>query len=352
MKTLLHAVVAAATFLFCDGIALATTALTPADVAPYLHAQRLVDIGGRRLNIYCTGHGSPAVILDAGAGETTLTWRNVEAGIAKFTRVCSYDRAGLGFSDGGPFPRDANAAVHDLHALLHRAGISPPYVLVGHSEAGFYDPLYADRYLQEVAGIVLVDPSFPNEEREVDAVSPAMRALDAATPSVFRTCYEGALRRAFSNGSAAYAPCGFPPHWQALYAAQCSRNGPAFCEVLHAQLAQIRRPSTWLYLASENAPDAQNSAEVLRAQRSYGALPFIVLTAAHDEGDLGPLPTRELAALQHVLVRGDELLARSSSVGVDFVVHRSSHAIQKEHPSVVISAVAEVVSQARHARTN
>jgi pimeloyl-ACP methyl ester carboxylesterase len=237
--------------LLYGGTALATTVLSKADVAPYLHAQRLVDIGGRRLNLYCIGRGSPAVILDAGAGDTAFTWRKVQPAIARFTRVCSYDRAGLGFSDGGPVPRDANAAVHDLHTLLQRAGISPPYVLVGHSEAGFYEPLYADRYPAQVAGMVLVDPSFPNDEQLYDAVSPTAARMDASVAGIYHRCYEAALQGTLAQGSAAYAVCGFPLHWQAASKARCAVNGPAFCELLHVQIGELLRPAYWLDSGSE-----------------------------------------------------------------------------------------------------
>lgn len=102
-RLLRAAVTSAVAVLLCGGVALAATILTKTDVAPYLHAQRLISISGRTLNIYCTGQGSPSVILDAGAGDTTFAWRKVQPAISKFTRVCSYDRAGLGFSDPGPF---------------------------------------------------------------------------------------------------------------------------------------------------------------------------------------------------------------------------------------------------------
>jgi hypothetical protein len=108
----------------------APSVLTQSEVAPYLHAQRLVDVGGHRINVYCMGHGSPSVILDAGEGETMYTWRKVQPAIAKFTRVCSFDRAGMGFSGAGPLPPDANAMVTDLHTLLAHAEVSAPYVLV------------------------------------------------------------------------------------------------------------------------------------------------------------------------------------------------------------------------------
>jgi len=112
--------------------------MAPFDQRPYESAQRLVDVGnGRRMNVYCTGTGSPTVILDAGLGGFTLVWSLVQPPVATFAHVCSYDRAGSGFSDPGPLPRTTDAIVSDLHALLRGADIAPPYVMVGHSLAGF-----------------------------------------------------------------------------------------------------------------------------------------------------------------------------------------------------------------------
>ena len=111
MRRLLNLLVVAMAFAVCPGIA-AAAALTQGEVAPYLHPQQLVDAGGHKINLYCTGHGSPSVILDAGEGETMFTWRKVQPAIAKFTRVCSFDRAGMGFSTIGP---GGNAFDHRIH---------------------------------------------------------------------------------------------------------------------------------------------------------------------------------------------------------------------------------------------
>jgi Alpha/beta hydrolase family len=97
---------------------------------------QMVDIGGYRLHLYCTGEGSPAVILEAGGGNPWLSWYKVQPQAAQFTRVCSYDRAGLGWSDPSPKSRTTKVIAEELHTLLHNAGIAGPFVLVGHSLGG------------------------------------------------------------------------------------------------------------------------------------------------------------------------------------------------------------------------
>ena len=97
---------------------------------------KLVDIGGYQLHINCTGKGSPTVILEAGLGGDSRSWHEVQPEIAEFAQVCSYDRAGLGWSDPGPKPRTSQQIVKELHRLLAKADIQSPYVLVGHSFGG------------------------------------------------------------------------------------------------------------------------------------------------------------------------------------------------------------------------
>ena len=123
----------------------------------------MVDVGGYSLHINCVGQGSPTVVLDAGTGEMSADWVLVQREVSDTARVCAYDRAGMGWSEMGPEPRDARRISGELHALLEGAGIEGPYVLVGHSFGGLYAQTYAARYPDEVAGVVLIESSHPEQ---------------------------------------------------------------------------------------------------------------------------------------------------------------------------------------------
>jgi pimeloyl-ACP methyl ester carboxylesterase len=122
----------------------------------------LVDVGAHRLHIRCTGQGSPTVVLDAALGSMSAHWVWVQREVGQTTRVCAYDRAGLGWSEPGPTPRDARQITGELHTLLANA-VPGPYVMVGHSLGGLYAQLYADRYPEEVVGVVLIESSHPQQ---------------------------------------------------------------------------------------------------------------------------------------------------------------------------------------------
>ena len=148
--------------------------------SPNAVGDALVDIGGRRLHVSCTGTGSPTVILEAGLGDSSETWKAVQPAVAGFTRVCAYDRAGKGTSDPDPRPefRTSRVIVEDLSRLLRAAPVSGPYVLVGHSLGGAHIRLYASRFPKEVVGMVLVDASHEDQYTRIKStgVSPPLPA--------------------------------------------------------------------------------------------------------------------------------------------------------------------------------
>ena len=136
---------------------------TRKDARVYPPPGRLIGLGSHRLHLLESGRGSPTIVLEAGLMSTVLSWSGLQRELAGSFRVVSYDRAGLGWSDMGPMPRTADRIVDELHALLERAAIPPPYVLVGHSFGGLTMPLFAARFPDEVSGVVLVDPVVPAE---------------------------------------------------------------------------------------------------------------------------------------------------------------------------------------------
>jgi pimeloyl-ACP methyl ester carboxylesterase len=119
---------------------------------------RLVDIGGRQLHMYCTGEGTPTVVLEAGATSLSVAWALVQPEVARATRVCSYDRAGLGWSEAGDRPFNPMAVPDDLRRLLDASGERAPHIVVGHGLGAAYARLFAGRYADQVAALILVDP--------------------------------------------------------------------------------------------------------------------------------------------------------------------------------------------------
>src|ERR687898_437066 len=139
---------------------------TKIDERRYPALGEMVDVDGYSLHLNCTGEagGAPTVVMDSGLGGTVLDWQLVQPELAKSMRVCTYDRAGMGWSDPGPQPRTSQQIAGELHTLLGNAGVRGPYVLVGHSFGGTNMQVYASQYPDEVAGMVLVDSALEDEE--------------------------------------------------------------------------------------------------------------------------------------------------------------------------------------------
>ncbi len=162
------------------------TIATARDKAAYPAPGQLVDVGGYKLHIHCVGQGSPTVILDAAGANSSASWGLVQPEIARSTRVCAYDRAGMGWSERGPTPRDMRQHVRELHALLSGAGIEGPYVLVGHSYGARVARVYAREHPDAVAGMALIDPGTLDDDPRFPPENRAKLASEARMVGVAR----------------------------------------------------------------------------------------------------------------------------------------------------------------------
>lgn len=163
----------------------------------FRHPGRLVDAGGHQLHIYCLGEGQPTVVLEAPATGMSATWGWVQPEVARITRVCSYDRAGLGWSEAGDRPYQPSAVAGELRALLQPAGEPGPYVVVGHGLGAAFAVLFAAQFGSDVAGLVLIDPPVPDSTTERDQTT----WLASASPWLARTGVLRATRMMSSNAA-------------------------------------------------------------------------------------------------------------------------------------------------------
>jgi pimeloyl-ACP methyl ester carboxylesterase len=283
---------------------------------------RLVEIlsGGSSLNMHidCSGQGTPTVVLDSGLGDSFISWQKVQPQIAGFTRVCSYDRAGIGYSDSSPQPRTSQVIAEELHSLLQAAGISPPYVLVGHSMGGYDVRVFAGLYRNEVAGMVLVDASHPDQEKRLPIELSDM---------------EGSWLR-----QAEFLEFGMPfgiPRLLGL----CGEN-PA-----------VRAVECNFHTAREGIAEMkafrESSAQVA-ATGSLGDLPMVVLSHDPDKPS-ADFPADVAKRTNDAWEKMQEEMAHLSTRGTQEIAKNSGHYIQMDRPDLVIDAVRKVVYQARQA---
>jgi pimeloyl-ACP methyl ester carboxylesterase len=277
---------------------------------------QLVDVGGYQMHIHCSGQGTPTVILDSGMGDSYISWRKVRPQIAKFTHVCSYDRAGMGYSQSSPGPRTSKVMAEELHTLLHNARIPPPYILAGHSMGGFNVRLFASLYGSEVAGTVLVDASHPEQQKRLP---PELNDLD-------KTWQREQEFLEFSM------PFGIP-------------RLLGFC----GDDARIRAVECNFHSAREGVAELRavaESAAQTAATGSLGDMPLVVLSHDPDKPD-PDLPSDLLKPTNDAWEQMQEELAHLSSRGRREIAENSGHYIQLDRPELVIAAVRGVVDQVR-----
>ncbi|HET9982059.1 MAG TPA: alpha/beta hydrolase [Longimicrobiales bacterium] len=308
--------------------------MTAPPPAPDLPPGELVDVGGRHLFVRCAGAGTPTVILLGGTGGFSPTWALVQPHVAALTRVCSYDRAGYGRSDPLPEGIDptADAAERDLHALLHARGIPGPYVLVAHALASFPARLFAARHADEVAGLVLLDPS--HEDEWTDRFPPEHRR---GLGLVYRMV--GLV--------AALAHVGIP---QAMARLRPPANLRRLPPDARAEALTALRPRTLRTVAAEFRHAEAGAAQVRAEARPFGALPVVVVMRGRPERRPPGVSRQVGARIDEVNARAQAELAATSSAGRLVTAPAAGRDIPLEAPEIVVEAIREVVEAARTGR--
>ncbi len=264
---------------------------------------RLVDIGGHRLHIHCTGEGTPTIIFDSGVGGFSLEWSRIQSALAQRTRVCSYDRAGYGWSDPGPLPRTSERITRELHTLLLRAGVAGPYIIAGHSFGGYNAQLFASNYPNETAGLVLIDASHPEQIERLPGPKP------------------GTPKRAKPNANS-YVISWFFPH----------PNFPDENALMAQRIMQgWRHKMTW----REEMTVFSVSAKQVQASRPMPKVPIVVLTRgrsfwpAYSKGD----------ETEKIWLQLQDELSQLGANPVHLIAQHSGHVIHLDQPDIVITAM-------------
>jgi pimeloyl-ACP methyl ester carboxylesterase len=275
---------------------------TRRDLAAAPPPGRRVDVGGYRLHIWCVGSGTPAVVLETGLGGTAADWGFVQPAVARFTTACSYDRAGMGYSDPGPSPRTGRRIASELAQLLQRSGLTAPVVLVGASIGGLGARLFASDHPERLAGLVLVDAT---HEDQLDPVP----GLATFVPLLSSTGVLRLLGVSFGLRPESLAPA--VRRFARATQYRAAGYDAAADEIIHAGVT---------------------AAEVKGARRKL-TVPLVVLSA----GRTSDATWRRLQRDQVDL----------SLLGCQMTAHGSGHVIALEQPSIVVDAIRATVAAAR-----
>jgi pimeloyl-ACP methyl ester carboxylesterase len=313
-------------------------------IAPPISAPgQLVDLGGWRIHLNCTGNASvsqPAVILEAGAGGFSVDWSLVQPKVARFARVCSYDRSGIGWSDQGPHPRTLRQVVWELHTLLGKAGVRPSYVFVGHSYGGILARLYALTYPSEVSGMVLVD-SGAEKGVAVFRNGQMVRLAETATgrpippikttdPLRERDLPED-IRIQIETAAQQMAPHATEPPYDKLPANAQRMRKWSFSQVKH-------------WATNDNPFEGEELAALLAQLRKnkhpFGNMPLIVLSRGVSETGS---PDAQAEEAEHN--RNQAELVGLSTVGKQIIARHSDHEIMITEPDLVVSAIRDVLAK-------
>jgi pimeloyl-ACP methyl ester carboxylesterase len=284
-----------------------------ADAKAYPPPGQLVDVGGYRLHISCTGTGSPTVVIDAGLGDWSTSWGVVQSEVAKTTRVCTYDRAGMGWSEAGPLPRDAAQFARELHTLLQNANIPGPYVMAGHSLGGFGVRVFVHDYASEIAGVVLIESMNPQQ------VAQSLTEVQSQSNPQSR----------IYSSLTVLARCGLVRWLPRPVLRFLSPSLPTTEDVHYSRYVRLQS----MQAARNESQGLSASGAEAAAVKNFGDLPLIVLTA-----QLNDIPDWQQWQT--------ELLELSSS-SQQLFAENSGHNIQIEQPEAAVAAILKMVELAR-----
>jgi pimeloyl-ACP methyl ester carboxylesterase len=295
---------------------------------------KLVDVGGYRLHLNCQGQGSPTVVMESGNGDFSLSWSRIQCEVAKFTRVCTYDRAGLGWSDRSPQPRTAYDIVAGLHTLLARSGVELPYVLVGHSLGGPLVRLYAHEHPDQVAGMVLVDAA---HEEEFLRAPEAVKRLQPKSVKMMNGILR-LMQATIATGLFALMPRLYPRQALTMVPEEARETYRGIMSADAKCVAAIREE----YATYDDHFAAVRAAHIT----SVGDIPLMVLS--HGKTQQIPGLSAEVSREFHqAFQQMQNELAAQSSRGKRIIAKQSGHYIHIDQPELVIDAIREVVEAAR-----
>jgi pimeloyl-ACP methyl ester carboxylesterase len=298
--------------------------ITKIDERRYPALGEMIDVGGYSLHLNCTGDagGAPPIVMDSGLGGTVLDWQLVQPELAKSTRVCTYDRAGMGWSDSGDQPRTSRQIVKELHTLLGNAGIRGPYVLVGHSFGGTNMQIYASQYPDEVAGMVLVDSALEDEK--------AVALTQSRQPSPL-------LMKIYATIGLTRLP----------YALGGETSGLTSPE-LEDEQAAISSHRKHVFAVADETSSLEESFDENRANpMSLGDKPLMVLTAGSVQLAGTGLSQEQVNLIDELHSESQAGLTRRSENAKQIIVEDSGHYIHVEQPGLVTDAIRQVVEAAQ-----
>ena len=331
------------------GSLLACTASKPASPSDEIYTRPglLAPAGdGARLNFYCTGSGSPTVVFEGGFSDWAPAFATIQPRIASFTRACSYDRAGAGFSEPGPMPRTTERIARELHEALHAAGIEGPYILVGHAFGGDHVRAFADLFLEDVAGLILL------EADASDVASAELRRQDDESGQGYIP-----ILQACRDGIAAGKDLPLPsrPDRPPRTCSQLFFRGlpeRMWSDALNAKLLEIARTKTAMWDAdiSEMRETPADEVWLIEHRRSLGDRPVRVITTGNHA--IGDLTRRRPTSIEHLKYEYDVAVAQSrwldlSTDARQIFTTNSSEYVQFDEPEVIEGAVRDVWAIAR-----